>query len=597
MFKWTYDWIKGVDAVMLVGIFMTLLWFDIDWCLSTTFRPMSFPQLYIINFTVSLVLLSPWMLTRNRGVGVSVIFILSLILEANLIYCRTYFTAINPRDYLLAGNMIDFTDSIWPNLRWSDLGFLVIVSLTMLLSFRSKFSGKRKSLRPYFVLTIAFAILSYIYILCLGGFYKAYDRLVQDCKTYTSGVPTYTIAGHILYKLMEEERLRNPDPEELEAVDNWMRDHKERYSPIRCEDTRKNVVLIICESLESWPIGVSLEGREITPFLNDLVNDSSAFFAPKVLTQVCGGHSIDGQLIYTTGLLPTSNVVYSMKYPDRIYPSLNKVLKKDRNTKSILMTTDKPITWNMLAVEKAFGYDTILHHYNWKQDELINSKISDGSFFRQSLQELKKGELWPENSPAMLTFITASGHTPFTISKELRDDDFDISDMHLPKTLEDYITITHYVDSQLKTVVDYIKSRNDYDDTMIVILGDHEGLGLQREEWLKSSDFASEHIGKGRFTPMIVVNSPVNGRFEGVMGQVDVFPTLLDMLGVSDDTWRGVGISVLDKSRPNVAFSARPIDEVGDPGNYTSDEIEHLRSAQPISELIIVHDLYGKNRF
>lgn len=594
--KWIFGWIKGENAWMLAGFFFTLIWFDLDWCMSTTFRPMSNPQLYLINFTASLLLLAPWMLTRSRVVSLIVLLIVTLVSEANLIYCRTYFTAIPPGGYLMAGNMADYTNSIWSNLRWTDLGFVIIITIIAIYCARPKPSDQRKFLRPYSITTCIFALLSYIYILCLGGFYKAYDRLVQEWMTYTSGVPTYTLAGHIIYKLMEDERLKNPDPKEIESVENWMRYHQDRYRPNLCDNPKKNIVLVICESLESWPLGLEIDGKEVTPFLNSLINDSTTFFAPHVLTQVCSGHSIDGQLMYTTGLLPTSNAVYSMKYPDRNYPSLNKILRKDRNAKSILMTTDKPTTWNMLAVAKAFEYDTIFNHNNWEKDEMIFRSISDKSFFRQSLSEMKKGMLWPENSPAMLTFITCSGHHPFVLKKEFRDPDFDISKLGLPKLLEDYITVTHYVDSQLNTVIDYVKSRSDFEDTMIVILGDHEGLGVNRKEFLASSDFAREYVGKGRYTPFIVINSPVSGKYDDVLGQVDVFPTILDFLGISDKEWRGMGVSVLDPSKPKVAISAMPLEMDGDAEGCSAEELDHIKSAQSVSELIIMHDLYGKNR-
>ena len=354
--------------------------------------------------------------------------------------------------------------------------------------------------------------------------------------------------------------------------------------------------MVICESLESWPIGLKIDGKEVTPFLNILVADSSTFYAPDVLTQVTVGRSIDGQLIYTTGLLPTTNSVYSMKYPDRTYPSLNKLLKKDRGAKSILMTTDKPITWNMLAIEKAFGYDTILCHDDWKKEEMIGAKHSDGSFIRQSIAELKKGELWPENAPAMLTFITCSGHSPFKLPSKLRDPDFDISEKGLPQMLEDYITMTHYVDSQLKAIIGYINTRSDRDDTMIVFLGDHEGLGKSRAEILESSDFARKNVGDKRFTPLIVVNAPVGGIFNDVIGEIDVFPTILDMLGVRSGYWRGVGVSVLDESRPNVAFSTIPPVREGEPGDTPAEDLDHIKAASQVSEMIIRYDLYGKRK-
>ena len=587
--RWIFGWIKGADAYMLAGMFLTLIWFVVDWCMSTTFRSMSNPQLYLINFTLSLLLLFPWMVTRNRIVGLIVMFVIAMVCEANLIYYRTYFTAIPPGGYLMAGNMMDFTDSIWPNLRWSDLGFVVILAATVIAFYsqRKVTRSKRSGLRGYAVTTCIFSLISFIYIMCLGGFYKAYDNL-------TTGVTTYTLAGHIVFRFMEDARLQNTDPSEVKAVDDWMLKHKERYMPNPLKNPRKNVVLVICESLESWPIGLEIEGKPITPFLNSLVSDSTTFYAPYVMTQVGCGHSIDGQLIYTTGLLPTSNNVYSYKYPDRIYPSLNKILKKDRDAKSIIMTTDKPMTWNMLAIEKAFGYDTVFHRLNWVEDEVIGRKISDGSFFRQSTAELKKGELWPEKSPAMLTFVTYSGHHPFKLKNEFRSQDLDLSRIGLPRLLENYIIMTHYVDSQLKTVIDYIKSRSDFEDTMIVILGDHEGLAMDRKDFLKKSEFARKHVGEGRYTPMIVINSPVTGKYEEVMGQIDVFPTLLDFLGVTSDEWRGIGVSVLDSSRPTVAFSASPQEMDGDASNCSADDLKHLKEAQTVSEMIIMHDLYGK---
>lgn len=587
--RWIFGWINGADAYMLAGVFLTLIWFVVDWCMSTTFRSMSSPQLYLINFTLSLLLLFPWMVTRNRIVGLIVMFVIAMVCEANLIYYRTYFTAIPPGGYLMAGNMMDFTDSIWPNLRWSDLGFVVIFTATVIAFYsqRNVTRSKRSGLRGYAVTTCIFSLISFIYIMCLGGFYKAYDNL-------TTGVTTYTLAGHIVFRFMEDARLQNTDPSEVKAVDDWICNHKERYMPNPSINPRKNVVLVICESMESWPIGLEIEGKPITPFLNSLVGDSTTFYAPYVMTQVGCGHSIDGQLIYTTGLLPTSNNVYSYKYLDRIYPSLNKILKKDRNTKSIVMTIDKPQTWNMMAVERAFGYDTVLHRHNWKEDEIVQRKISDGSFFRQSVAELKKGELWTEDSPVMLTFVTYSGHYPFKLKDELKDKDFDISKMGLPRLLENYITMTHYVDSQLKTIVDYIKSRNDFEETMIVILGDHEGLGMNRKTFLENSEFAREHVWNGRYTPMLVVNAPVNGRYDEVMGQIDVFPTILDFLGVSSDEWRGVGVSVLDPSRPAVAISASPLEMDGDVDSVPADVMQHIKSAQSVSEMIIMHDLYGK---
>lgn len=588
-FKWIFGWIKGMNALMLSGVFLTLIWFDIDWCMTTTFTAMSNPHLYLVTITVSLLLLAPWIFTHSRIVGILILLILALISEANLLYCRTYWKAISPKDYLLAGNMVDFTDSIWPNLKWMDLGFIVILAFVTVACFLLKDANGRKVIKQYIALTAIFTLLLAANILAQGGFYKAYQDATFGGFRLSCGVPSYTIGGHVIYKLIEEQRFKDLDEKELKVVDNWIQTHKERYNINKIENPRKSVVLIICESLESWPIELKFQGKEITPLLNSLVNDSTTFYAPNVLAQVSVGNSIDGQLIYTTGLLPTSNMVYSVNYSDRNFPSMNKILKKDRDAKSILLTVDKPVVWNMIAVNRAFGYDTIIHGNNWKRNETMRHKITDGSFFKQSVDLLKKGELWPEGRAGMLTLITISGHSPFKLNRELRDPNFDISNSGLPKLIEDYIITAHYVDSQLKIIIDYLKGRSDTADTMIVILGDHN-----RRDHIDPVMVSDVLVGNGMHIPFIVINSPVAGRYGGVLGQADVFPTLLDLLRVSNYEWRGMGISIFDPNRPEVAFSIDPPMMEGEVGEHSEEEIEHIKSAHSISELIIINDLYGK---
>lgn len=595
-FTWLFGWIKGTDAAVCVGVLATFLWFVVDWCMSTTFRPMSFPVLYLVNITATLVLMLPWMLTGRKWVAITVIILLDILFESNLLYCRTYLSAIPPESYLIAGNMKDFMDSAMESVRWSDVGFILVTALTAVWLRKTKRTQQKRRGARYASLTAIFAGLSAIYISCLGGFYRAYDDLTQFFMTYASGPPTYTIAGHIAYKLMENSRITNPDPAELAEVDSWLNAHREKYRPTTVENPRKSIVLVICESLESWPIGLKIDGKEVTPYLNSLVADSTTFYAPNVLTQACTGRSIDGQLIYTTGLLPTSNAVFSMKYPDRTFPSLNKVLKRDRDTKSILLTLDKPITWNMGAVTQRFGYDMTFNQFDWKKDETIHRNVSDGSFFRQAVEKLKEGKIWKEGDPAMLTFVTFSQHHPYIINDALRDPEFDISGKGYPKELADYITLTHYVDSQLHTLVDYVNSRSDSADNMIVIVGDHEALASQRKVMRESSKEAAEMVSPHRFTPLIVLNAPEAGRYDGVLGQADVFPTVLDMLGVADDSWRGVGISVLDPTKPAVAFSAIPPERLGEADGASPAELDHTKEAQRVSELIIIHDLL-KDRF
>ena len=50
-------------------------------------------------------------------------------------------------------------------------------------------------------------------------------------------------------------------------------------------------------------------------------------------------------------------------------------------------------------------------------------------------------------------------------------------------------------------------------------------------------------------------NAPVGGYRKAVMGQVDVYPTLLDQMGLDAD-WRGMGFSALGQQSPSFAVTS-----------------------------------------
>ena len=110
---------------------------------------------------------------------------------------------------------------------------------------------------------------------------------------------------------------------------------KEKYRPHRALTdsiaVRDNLVIILCESLESWVIDRKVDGVEITPVLDSLIADTaSTLYAPNVLTQVAAGRSIDCQLLVNAGMLPMQSSVYSMRYPQNRYYTLNRALAEKK---------------------------------------------------------------------------------------------------------------------------------------------------------------------------------------------------------------------------------------------------------------------------
>ncbi len=580
---------------MIATSFLSLIWFVIDWCSTTTFRAMSDWLLYCNNVLAAIIISLPFLISGRIWVQIVFLALADCLFLSNIIYCRTYFTAIPPESYALAGNMADFTASIWTSLRWIDLGFPIILLAGGLCAARLSRRAASAQWPRLVALALILAVISGTAIICRGGFYKAYDKLTQSCYYYTCGVPTYTICGHLLYHNLNKSEVLSP--EMRDKVDSWLDRHNELMGYEALPDSverRSNLIVIICESLESWPLQAQVNGKYITPYLNSLIADSTTLYAPRLLTQVASGRSIDFQLMLNTGLLPMKSTVYSMKYPAVAYPSINKALAEKYGSHSIILTCDKPITWNQEAISRAFGYDSLLDRRVWNIDELVGNpgKLSDGSFLRQSVEKLSTENLWPAGSPAMLTFVTYSGHSPFVLPDELKDPAFDIAAAKLPAKLTDYVTMAHYTDSQLHTLIDYIKSRPDYGETLVVITGDHEGLASLRSDFRKESQTAAELVSAGQFTPLIILNSPVAGRIDKVVGQIDIYPTLLNLLGLDKYAWKGLGQSILSPSHPGIAVSSMTMELAGDTVNANPEIVKHLNDAMTISDAMIRMDYF-----
>ena len=119
---------------------------------------------------------------------------------------------------------------------------------------------------------------------------------------------------------------------------------------------------------------------------------------------------------------------------------------------------------------------------------------------------------------------------------------------------------------------------------MIVIAGDHEGIETYRKDWRNSFSTVSE----GQFTPVIILNSPISGRYDGIIGQVDVYSTLLDLMGLQNYIWQGLGYSAFNNC-PNAAINAQNkiISNIKVPDSI----INKLKTAQRVSDTIIKFDL------
>lgn len=576
--KPTRSW--AIWTAAAVGVY---LGFDIMWCLDTgRFTALTdYSSLYVFLLIAAGITSLPSLFGLKKT-QLAVLIAVAALLVANLMYAATYYVAIPLDSYLLAGNLTTIGPAIADSLKWWYLILPAIPVIAFFADRKPKRGNRNSRLIPLCGLAIVI-MLGIVMLAGRGGFRQRMELMNRNGLI----APVYTVYASLIYDRMSTREELTP---EMKAeVDQWMDFHRrlteENPTPNQEKPARQKLVFILVESLESWPLETNVGGHAITPNLNKLLTDTAAVsYFPNVLTQTRDGRSIDAQLLYLTGRLPLKSGVFSMKYPTLDYQSLPKYLKEATGASATLFSPDPATMWNQTPIARAFGFDRIYtaesRHTGNPSDYAPDGYIFDKPMIQSTLTQADS--ILDAGKPAMLMWVTHTSHTPFIAPEGYTTPAAaTVSDA----TLRNYITTIAYTDEALGMLLDHIASRPDRDEITVVIAGDHEGLASDRPRIAGNYRFVSPM----RYTPLIIVNGPRNGRDDKTIGQVDVFTMLLDvMLPATATPWRGMGISAYSESHPGAAAS--PGDKIV--GKPVSDSIAaHLRDAYIISDRMMRHSM------
>lgn len=327
----------------------------------------------------------------------------------------------------------------------------------------------------------------------------------------------------------------------------------------------KNVVLLVVESLNSWVIDLRIDGREVTPTLNALCRDSlSNLVTLNMRTQVKNGRSSDGIFMYNTGLLPLTTQAVCNTYGSVPYPSIAKSLA---DYDAFYACCDEPTLWNVENMSKNYGYNDF-----YGKVEIDSVVKSNGYLLDKALLE-EVTTLMPKRKQPFLAMVATAGmHHPYDAPMEpatwIQNSGYYTSEVRC------YLERAAAFDTALAEFLSRMKSQGLYDNTMIVIVSDHS-------EMVDDAPAGRPSIDKdGDRCVFIAINSGQSGLIAGPLGQIDVFPTLSELLGINDSRWRGLGISFLRGEVTSVATT--PTQVVGN-----GALIKHQQEAWHISDMII----------
>ncbi len=511
----------ATDKVTLlfgITIFFKFLLFDFIWSIPTTFASFSTIEFYATKIIATLVLLVPYKFFRLWKTEIVIMLLLDILLIVNLMYFRTYYTAIPLNSYGLSGNLADFTGSVYDSFRWYDIFFPLSTIASIPLYWHYKRNTAGRTSYKYYGGALGIGILLFaITTLAKGGFKEAYNTVRQKAYLCASTTSMYTVFGSLCYDLINQKQEATPQIQQ--EIKEWL-SQKPGHHPLAGRiGIRNNCIVILAESLESWVLEREVE------------------------------------------------------------------MHQQKNSRNYLLTIDKVSTWNQGVIAYSFGTDTIIAYHDFELTEAFGThkRTGDGSFLAQCSQKIEKGEIWKKGENVYMQLVTYSGHAPFKLPEELKEIHFSPA---IPQKMNDYMTTARYTDKAIGKFVEYLKTLPQYDETLIVITGDHEGLATYREE-LCNAPGGKGIVSDKTFTPFIIVNSPVGMRYDKVMGQIDMYPTLLNLLQLDDYYWSGLGQSILDPCKKGFAISPQ-MEVVGE--EPTPAEAEFAKKAYDISDQMIHFD-------
>ncbi len=313
------------------------------------------------------------------------------------------------------------------------------------------------------------------------------------------------------------------------------------YVPAREHETfgvasNRHVFIIQVESLQEFTINQRINGQEITPNLNALLKDSAYF--DNVYQQIGAGNTSDAEWLmhtslYPEGMDPTVNTIEGNEIP-----SLVRTLKRNGYGAATYHADD--ITyWSRDKLYPALGFDYVYTSNEIPNEKEIGFGPADEVLFNFVKEQLPKQ--LKTHDRIYSNIITLTSHTPFDMPEE-----YEILD--LPENYKDtyvgnYFQSVRYTDEQIGLFMEQLKKLGIYDESIILIYGDHSGLHgapvTENDKVLLKEVLGHEYNMHDRFVVPVIFTVPelfTGETYSHLGGQIDLMPTLLNLLGIEHDT-------------------------------------------------------------
>lgn len=483
----------------------------------------------------------------------------SLWLFANILYYREFSDFLSLGIIKSSGSVSNnLTLSIGEILHASDLlVFLDVIVLVLLLAFKVIKIDKRpvKYRYPLGITGLACALFAVNLALAEK------DRPQLLTRTFDNnyivkylGLNFY--AGYNAYQTHKQSATRaSASSSDLDQVLKFIKENKTEVNPEYYGKAKgKNVFVFHLESFQQFMINYKVNGKEVTPNINKFYSDQNTLSFDNFYHQVGQGKTSDAETMLENSLfgLPSGSVMTSYG-TSNTFQAMPAILDQQGYT-TAAFHGDVGSFWNRDNTYKSWGYQYFFSedYYKNKTNYSIGYGLKDKLFLQQSVKYI---EQLPQ--PFYAKLITVTNHYPYELDKQNQTIEKTTTG---DSTVDGYVQTAKYLDDAFGEFISYLKKAGLYDNSMIVMYGDHYGISNNHKkaiaQLLGKESVNSYDLAQFQKVPfMIHLNGLKGGIDHTYGGEIDVMPTLLDLLGIKNTDTIQLGNDLLAKDRnQTVAF-------------------------------------------
>ncbi|MED5589990.1 LTA synthase family protein [Bacillus subtilis] len=521
---------------------------------------------------------------RNRYI-IAMSCLVTFVLLANMVFYRFYNDFLTIPVLFQTSNMGDLGSSIGTLLEPTDLLLAVDIAVLIWLHIRQKaFQSDIPSTKNERAAYFLFVASVYFFNLGLSEaerpqlLTRSFDRemLVKNISLFN-----FHIYDGVLQSKQSAQRAL-ADSNSLTEIENYVTANvKDANKRLFGAAKGRNVILVSLESTQSFVINEKLNGEEITPFLNDFIKQSYNF--NNVYHQTGQGKTSDSEFIVDNSLYPLGRGAVFFTNAGNQYMAAPEILKNSGYYSAVLHANNKSF-WNRDLMYDSFGYDSFfdINSYDVTDENSVGWGLKDKEFFEQSSELMKN---LPQ--PFYSRLITLTNHFPFDLDEEDQlIDEYDSSS----QTLNKYFPTVRYQDEALKRFIEKLKEDGLYDNSVIVLYGDHYGISENHNEamgqFLRKEITPFEEVQLQK-VPLVIHIPGITDKkpqtIETVGGQIDIRPTLMNLLGIDTKDQIQFGNDLLSDEKLDFAV-LRDGSFITDQVVYTDGACYDKETGKPLEE-------------